>query len=106
MSKVNLTNSKVGVLFPVRARPRAKRNQIEGVREGVLVVSITAAPADGAANDAILELLAKNLRCAKSTLAVARGSHSRDKMISVALLDSNAIHRRLDEILSDASNDD
>jgi uncharacterized protein YggU (UPF0235/DUF167 family) len=99
MSAVKLELSKNGVLIPVRAKPRARRSQIESVRDGVLVICLTAAPESGKANAAILEVLAAGLRCGKSTLSMARGAKSRDKMICVAALDANEIESRLSEVM-------
>ena len=42
-----------GVRIDVRVIPRARRAGIDGVRDGRLVVRVTAPPVDGAANDAI-----------------------------------------------------
>ena len=52
---VALQQSKQGILLPVRVKPRGKANKIEGVRAGVLLVSVTAAPTDGQANAAVIE---------------------------------------------------
>jgi hypothetical protein len=45
--------------FAVRLIPRASRNAVSGVREGVLHVRVTAAPVNGAANRALVDLLGK-----------------------------------------------
>ncbi len=54
----------------VRLQPRAKRNEIVGWRDGVLLVRVTAPPVDGKANAALCKLLAKALGVAPSTVAV------------------------------------
>ena len=69
--------------FAVRLIPRSSRNAIAGVREGVLQVRVTAAPVDGAANRALLELLAKALRVGITALRIESGSTSPRKRISV-----------------------
>lgn len=74
-----------GSLFTVRAMPRARRNAIGGTREGALLVSVTAPPDDGAANAAIVALLAKSLRIAKGAVEIRRGQTSRTKMVWIAL---------------------
>ena len=68
-----------GVLIPVKVRPRSRANRIEGVREGALIICVTAPPEDGKANAAVIEVLSKTLGCAKSTLSLERGVKSREK---------------------------
>jgi uncharacterized protein (TIGR00251 family) len=96
--ELRLTTGKDGVLVPVRVKPRARANKIEGVRDGVLLVSVNAPPVEGAANAAILEVLAQALSCAKSTLHVARGEKARDKIICVRQLDLAQVRARLASI--------
>lgn len=97
--QLNLTGGKNGVLLPVRVKPRARSNKIEGVREGAAVVCVTAAPTHGQANAAVLEVLAKSLGCPKSSLRLERGQKSRDKVVSVALISAEEILARLKKIL-------
>ena len=67
----------------VRVRPRASANAIDGVREGVLVVRVTAPPADGRANDAVRKLIAGRLRVGVTRVEIVRGAGSRDKLLRV-----------------------
>ena len=92
---VALQQSKQGILLPVRVKPRGKANKIEGVRDGALLVSVTAAPTDGQANAAVIETLAKALGCAKSTLSLARGQKSREKMVCISQVSLEEIEFRL-----------
>jgi uncharacterized protein len=70
--------------------PRARRNAITGILETdtetggpALKVSVTAPPADGKANAAVLALLAKALRVPKSSLSVITGATGRNKLIHI-----------------------
>jgi uncharacterized protein YggU (UPF0235/DUF167 family) len=74
-----------GSQFSIRATPRGRRNALEGIRAGALLVSVTAAPEDGAANAAIIALIAKSLKLAKSAIGIRRGHTSRDKTMWLAL---------------------
>lgn len=67
----------------VRAHPRAARDGIGPVVDGVLQVRVSRPPVDGQANDAIRRLLAVALGLAPSRLRLAAGEHSRDKRFSV-----------------------
>jgi uncharacterized protein (TIGR00251 family) len=69
--------------FAVRLIPRASRNAVAGVREGVLQIRVTAAPVDGAANRALVELLGKTLRVGPTTIRIESGATASRKRISV-----------------------
>jgi uncharacterized protein len=78
----------------VRLQPRAKREEVVGVRDGALVVRVTAPPVDGRANAALCKLLGRVLGVAPSTVAVVRGGTSRDKLVRVDGLDDVTLRRR------------
>lgn len=68
-----------GTEIAVRVTPKASRNAI--VFDGsVLRVSVTVAPENGKANDAVQALLATAIGVAKSDLELKRGQTSRDKL--------------------------
>ncbi len=92
---MKLTQSKNGVLIPIRVKPRARANKIDGVRNGVLLLSVSAPPVDSAANDAVIAVLSKALHVAKSTLSLAHGHKSRDKTVAVTQLPEEEIAARL-----------
>ena len=69
--------------FAVRLIPRASRNVVAGVREGVLQIRVTAAPVNGAANRALVELLGKTLRVGPTTIRIESGATASRKRISV-----------------------
>jgi uncharacterized protein (TIGR00251 family) len=92
---MKLGQSRDGILLQVRARPRARRNAIDGVRDGALLISVTAAPEDGCANAAILKVLSDALGCAQSTLSIERGQTARDKTVLVPALSLEEVTARL-----------
>jgi hypothetical protein len=65
-----------------------------------LRVSVTAPPADGKANQALIALLADRLDVARSSLQIVRGHGSRDKLVAVVALDLTEIGRRLQNLKS------
>jgi uncharacterized protein YggU (UPF0235/DUF167 family) len=69
--------------FAVRLIPRASRNAVAGVREGVLHVRVTAAPVNGAANRALVELLGKALRLGPTAIRIESGATASRKRLSV-----------------------
>jgi hypothetical protein len=71
------------VRFLVRVQPRASRDAIEGVREGALLVRLTAPPVEGEANEALVCLLAARLKVPKSAVRILAGERGRLKRVSV-----------------------
>lgn len=80
-----------GVLVTVRVTPRARRAGVEGVidvsgprgPETAVGVRVTAPPAEGAANEAVLRTLAATWRLPPSSLEIAGGGASRLKRVLV-----------------------
>ena len=68
----------------VRVTPGARRDEVKIVDGGVQL-RVTAPPADGAANDAVLERLAAALGRPRRDLTLLRGGAARIKLIGVAL---------------------
>lgn len=75
----------------VRLRPRGQRDELMGLREGVLQARVNAPPVDGRANRALCKLIAKRLGVAPSRVSVVRGEKSRDKTIRVDGVDPAAL---------------
>ncbi|HVQ75214.1 MAG TPA: DUF167 domain-containing protein [Candidatus Binatia bacterium] len=70
-------------LLAVRVVPRASRDEIAGWQGDVLRVRVTAAPADGRANAAVVALLAAAAGVSPSAVELVRGATSRDKLFRV-----------------------
>ncbi len=69
-------------MIAVRVTPRSSRDAVEGVdAEGVLRVRVTAPPADGAANKAVVKLVAAVAGLPKSAVSVVTGASSRHKQL-------------------------
>src|ERR1700722_13227483 len=84
-----LTATAAGVRVAVRLTPRAGRERIEGIAcladgKPVLKIAVAAPPADGHANAALLDLLAREWRLRRSDLAIAAGHKSRNKIVHIA----------------------
>jgi len=90
-----------GVRVAVRLTPRAGRNAVTGRAEDadgapLLKVAVTAVPERGAANTALIALLAKSWRLPKTGLAVVSGATDRNKVIEIAGGDA-ALAARLED---------
>jgi uncharacterized protein len=76
--------------IPVRVTPRSAKPEIGGWRAGAdgreeLEVRVAEAPADGAANAAVIKLLARALDVPRSSIHIVSGEASRHKRVSVPL---------------------
>ena len=67
----------------VRLRARGSRDELSGMRDGVLQAKVTAPPVDGRANKALCKLIAKRVGVAPSRVSVVRGEKSREKVVRV-----------------------
>ncbi len=81
----------------MRLRPRGSRDELAGLRDGVLQAKVTAAPVDGKANRALCRLIAKRVGVAPSRVSVVRGEKSRDKVVRVEGVDPTALRAALSE---------
>ncbi|HKC08411.1 MAG TPA: DUF167 domain-containing protein [Methylomirabilota bacterium] len=70
-------------MVEVRVQPRARRNEVVEQAGGVFRVRVTAAPEAGAANRAVIALLAEAFGVAPSRVELVRGAASRDKLFRV-----------------------
>ncbi|WP_428266028.1 DUF167 domain-containing protein [Haliangium sp.] len=86
-----LRTGKDGLLLDVLVRPRASRVQIGPVHDRRLKLAVTAPPVDGAANAAVVEVLAKTLGCAKRDLEIVSGAGSRQKTVAIHGLSRDAV---------------
>jgi len=84
-----------GELLHVRVQPRAATSAIVGWRDDALAVRVTAPPVDGAANAAVVRLIADAVGVPPSKVRVIRGDRGRDKWLRVDGLSSAALRRRL-----------
>jgi uncharacterized protein (TIGR00251 family) len=87
--------SGTGVCVDVRVTPRSSRSQVGDVREGRLAVRVTAPPVDHAANEAVVELLARVLGIPKRSIRVVSGQTSRSKTVEIATISVADVERAL-----------
>ena len=85
--------SSAGVSFSVKVQPRAKRNAITGEVGDALKVSLTAPPLEGRANEACIEFFANLLKVPRSSVTIASGETSRNKVIRVAGITADEIRK-------------
>jgi hypothetical protein len=89
-----------GAALPVKVVPRASKNEIVGVgADGTLRIRVTAPPVEGAANEAVIALLAEALDLPKSNIDIVAGLASTQKLVSIIGIDPLTV----DEILKHKS---
>ncbi len=80
---LNIKEKHGGITIECRIFTRAKRTEIKGERGGALLVSVTAPPVEGKANEALITLLSKILGVPKSYISILSGQLSRNKVVFV-----------------------
>jgi uncharacterized protein (TIGR00251 family) len=84
-----------GVTFAVKLHPRARKSAITGEIGDALELSLTTPPIEGRANQACIEFFAKLLKVPRSSVTIASGQTSRNKVIHVAGLTAQQVRERL-----------
>lgn len=79
----------------IRVQAGARRDELVGIREGVLLVRVAAPALDGRANRALCRSLAKRLGVAPSRVTIVRGQRSRDKLVEVEGVDQATLDAAL-----------
>jgi len=95
---VHVTSASAGTRVDVRVVPRASRTSVDGVRDGRLLVRVTAAPVDRAANDAAVLAVARALDLSPAAIRIVSGHTHRNKVIEISL-PADDVRRRLEAIL-------
>ncbi len=84
-----------GATFAVKVHPRAHKNAITGEIRDALKLALTAPPVEGRANEACIEFLAELLNVARSSVTIAAGASSRNKVVRIAGLTAQQVRERL-----------
>jgi uncharacterized protein (TIGR00251 family) len=74
-------------LLKLRVQPGSSRNEIAGMRDGAVIVRVTAQAVDGKANQAACKLLADRCGIPQSHVEIIRGEVRRDKVVRLGGLD-------------------
>jgi uncharacterized protein (TIGR00251 family) len=79
----------------VRVQPRATRSEVVGLHGDEIRIRIAAPPVDGAANAALIRLLAERLGVPRSAVEVTAGITARSKVVVVGGIEPDSAARRL-----------
>jgi len=92
---ISVQQTPAGATFAVKIHPRAKKNAITGEVGDAIKLALIAPPVDGKANAACIEFFAKLLEVPRSSVTIAAGQTSRNKVIRVAGLLAEEVRERL-----------
>lgn len=85
------------VMLSVKVQPRAGRTEVSGLLDQELKVRVAAPPVDSAANEALVEFLAKKLDLPRRAVTLVRGQTSRHKVIRIEGISAEGAAGKLEE---------
>jgi hypothetical protein len=83
-----------GVRFAVRLTPRGGLDRIDGAVDGELRARVAAPAVDGAANHALLRLIAEELSVPRTSVRLAAGATGRRKLVAIDGVDPAVVRAR------------
>jgi uncharacterized protein (TIGR00251 family) len=67
----------------VRVKPNAHKNEVQRLEENRFLVSVTAPPVEGKANEKAIELLAEYFHVPKGRVNILKGARSKEKIVEI-----------------------
>ena len=95
---IRLIEEDGGVRFGVKVVPGASRDRIVGPLGDALKIAVSKPPQGGAANAAVLALLASALEVPASAVQIVRGHGNPRKEIRISGLTSNQLAQKLGQL--------
>ncbi|HXZ26370.1 MAG TPA: DUF167 domain-containing protein [Terriglobales bacterium] len=92
---IPIRDTTAGATFSVKVHPRARKDAVTGEVGEALKVALTAPPAEGRANEALVEFLAELLQVPRASVTIAAGHSSRNKVVRVRGLSAAKVAERL-----------
>jgi uncharacterized protein (TIGR00251 family) len=83
------------ISFQVKVHPRAKRDAIVGELGDALKVALKAPPVKGRANEACIEFFANLLKVPRSSVTIASGASSRNKVVRITGITADQLRRHV-----------
>ena|SRR5437660_10591417 len=87
-----------GVTFAVKVHPRARKNAITGIVGDALKLDLIAPPVEGRANQAVIEFFAEVFEIPRSSVTIASGETSRQKVICISGVAIENVRQHLKEL--------
>ncbi len=96
---IPLNETAKGLTFAVKVHPRARKNEITGTVGDALKLALTAPPVEGKANQAVIDFFAEFFDIPRSSVTIASGETSRNKVIRVSGISAMQVRQRLSATL-------
>jgi hypothetical protein len=98
MSGLECRDTPSGAFFTVHLKPRARREGLEGVEEGMLTAAVHAPPVEGEANRSLIRIVARALDVPASSVSLVRGEKGRRKSLVVSGMSAQALRRKIHDL--------
>lgn len=102
---IPLQDADGGVLLPVQAQPKARRNGIVGEHAGRMKVAVTAPPDKGKANEALVRVIAEAFGVRRADVSIVAGHTHPAKTFLIAGIDRAELARRVAGVLEAAQSE-
>jgi uncharacterized protein YggU (UPF0235/DUF167 family) len=86
------------VRFAMRLTPRGGSDAVDGVVDGILHARVRAPAVAGAANEALIRLIAAELDVAKRNVRIVAGATGRQKQVAVDGIPADAVLARWPDV--------
>ena len=95
---IPVQDSPKGVTFAVKVHPCAQKNAVTGVVGEAIKLAVTAPPVDGKANEAVIRFFAELFEIPRTSVTIASGETSRNKVVRIAGVSRQAVLHQLEEL--------
>jgi uncharacterized protein (TIGR00251 family) len=92
---IPLNETAKGLTFAVKVHPRARKNEITGTVGDSLKLALTAPPVEGRANQAVIEFFADLFDIPRSSVTIASGETSRNKVVRISGVTAERFRQRV-----------
>jgi hypothetical protein len=94
-AKMTIRKAEGGAAIIVLVVPRARKDEVVGMQGDAVKIRLTAPPVEGAANEALVKFLAKQLNVRQNAIEIIAGHSSRQKLVSIVGLSPAEVTQRL-----------
>ena len=79
------------IQLTIRVVPRASKPGVAGTRGGAILVRLQSPPVEGAANEELIQVIARAFGVAKRDVAIIAGEHSKLKRVAIGTKDRGQV---------------
>lgn len=72
------------MLIQAKVKPNSKKEGIERQSDGSFLIRVKSPPADGKANERVIEILSLHFKVSKTRIQLVRGSKSKLKLFEIS----------------------